>query len=411
MSARQARQQRPPKRKEEVLAAAATVMREKGVVSTRLQDVADNLGVAYTALYHYFESRDHLAAEVLCWNIENRRALLAGAEGDSAFERLMRFVRADLIEDRDVKVRLPALLPLTGTHLQQVVDSRQLLYRDVASLIELGIAEGSIRQCHAQTIANIMMTALESFVKHAGNTSPALKNTPMRIVAETIEALYSRGILKNRLQLLSASRCISRGEELLGVDPAIDSEIERLEQIYRTATRHFNLAGVQASIPKIAAELGVSKTVIYQYTADKLDLMYACYERGAAVVERSQRFARDFAKNRLDEMLIHRTNLYLFHDTEAGPFAHLNAIEHLKPQHQRLINMRNRGVRETSVGIAKAAAKDGFIRNDINPEIYQPVIGQAIYGLPNWFDERYALPIQDVAKQSLMLHYQGLSPS
>lgn len=410
MKSKTAAQQRPPKRKEEVLAAASAVMRGKGVLSTRLQDVADYLGVAYTALYHYFKSRDHLAEEVLCWNIENRRTLLARSQGETALERLMQFIFTDLVEDRDLKVRLPALIPLSGEHLERVVEQRRLLYDEFAALIDVGIEEGSIRPCHAQTIANIIMTTLEFFVKHDSNVSALLRNSDPATIAKEIISLYSTGILKNRSEFPRASHSISRGEDLLGVDPSIDPEIERLEQIYRTATRHFNTEGSQASIPRMAAELGVSKTVIYQYAIDKLDLMFACYERGASVVERSQRFARDFARDPLDEVIIHRTNLYIFHDSEAGPFTLLNAIDHLKPQHQRLIKMRNRGVRETSVSRVTAAVNAGFIRGDVVPGIFQPVIGQAIYGLPSWFDKGYPLSIQEVAQQSLMLHYQGLSP-
>lgn len=397
-----------PKRKDEVLRVASAVMRKTGVLSTRLQDVADDLGVAYTALYHYFPSRDHLAEEVLTWNVEKRRTLLAEAAGQTALERLLYFINRDLTVDRESRVRMPTIIPLPEENRRGVIEARQRLLEEMAALIDVGIAEGSIRPCHALTIANLLMTTLEFFIKFDSNISTTLKNARLKTLSEAITVMYGEGILINRQHLPKISWQISNGEDLLGVNPELDPELERVEQIYRVATRHFNREGFLASIPRMAADLGVSKTVIYQYAIDKHDLMFACYERGASVVERSHRLASDFSENPLDEILIHRSNLYHFHDSNAGPFTLLNAVEHLKPQHKRLIQMRNRGVRETSVRRVKAAVNAGYIRHNIRPEFVQPVIGQALYGLPSWFDADYPLSIEEVATQSLMLHYQGL---
>ena len=399
---------KPPKRKEEVLAVASEVMGQSGVVSTRLQDVADHLGVAYTALYHYFPSRDHLAEEVLIWNIDNRRALLDEARGESALDRLANFVSADLLEKREQKIRIPVLIPLPEENRRPVLARRSMLRDDIAALIETGIKEGSIRECHAVTIANLIVTTLERFTRHDANVSATIRNAEAEFIAAELTSLFRIGLLRNRKQIPTPSFCISSGDDLLGVMPDIDPEIERLEQIYRVATRHFNAEGSQASIPRMATELGVSKTVIYQYAIDKQELLFNCYARGASVVERSQRLASIYGKDPLDKIVIHRKNLYLFHDSAAGPFTLLNAVEHLKPQHQRIINLRNRGVRETSVQRLNEALDAGYLRQDMNAVVTQAVIGQSLYGLPSWFNDAYPLSIEDVANQAMMLHYQGL---
>ena len=91
---------RAPKRREEVLSVASSVMRTRGLLGTRLKDVARYLGVAHSALYHYFESRDHMAQEVLVWNLDLRSEHLASAEGGSALERLLDYISRDLEERR-----------------------------------------------------------------------------------------------------------------------------------------------------------------------------------------------------------------------------------------------------------------------------------------------------------------------
>ena len=56
---------RPRNTRDQILAAAAQALSRKGYAQFRLSDVAEIVGVRQTAVYHYFDSREALVAEVM----------------------------------------------------------------------------------------------------------------------------------------------------------------------------------------------------------------------------------------------------------------------------------------------------------------------------------------------------------
>ncbi|XOV89251.1 MAG: TetR/AcrR family transcriptional regulator [Pseudomonadota bacterium] len=398
-----------PKRKEEILRAAAEVMRRKGVLATRLQDVADYLDVAYTALYHYFPSRDHLAEEVLCWSMEKRIELLERASGETQLERLLDFFSLMLHEGRQSQVRSPLKVGLPEPHHSKVLVARNQLRDRIRALIEAGLAEGSMRPCDPLTTANALLGLMERFAfLDRSLFSDAVRAMPLAEVVDQFCVILRDGILEGMDMPPHPSHRIENGAELLSFNRELTPELHRLDTILATATRHFNHEGINASIPRIAEDLGVSKTVVYQYVIDKQDLLFQCYLRGVSVVEMSHRIADDFGRDPLDKMLIHRRNLYIFHDSSSGPFTFLNANASLKPQHQRLIDIRNKGVRDTSIERMRQAQAAGTVKKDVIPDIAQPLFGQILYFLPAWYSDEYHLPIEEVCWQTGLLGFIGL---
>ncbi|MEX0941705.1 MAG: TetR/AcrR family transcriptional regulator [Pseudomonadales bacterium] len=395
-----------PKRKEEILKAAASVMGSNGVLKTRLQDVAEHLDVAYTALYHYFPSRDHMAEEVILWVLNSRLKALKEIEKNSALNQLLSFFSRDLSENNSYQVRFPPFNALPEENRRSLIDARNELLEELKDLIEKGIDEGSIRPCHSLTVANVVLGIVERY------TPPRLQGPSQmsvkQIVAEMV-GILKNGILSDETNTLSSpSYVISKGEDLLGYDPGYDSELKRLDSILSTATQHFNVEGAGASIPRMAAELGVSKTVIYQYIMDKQDLLLQCYLRGTRLVAMSHRIASDFGHSPLDEMLIHRQNLYRFHDSQAGPFTLINAIHFLHAPQQKLMRLRNIAIRETSIERMRRAVNAGQIRANVVPEIAQPLFGQILYALPGWYSDTYPLSIDEVCMQTGQVLFLGL---
>ncbi len=406
---RKSASRKEPKRKEEILRAAAEVMRRKGVLATRLQDVADYLGVAYTALYHYFPSRDHLAEEVLCWSIGKRIELLDRASGENELERLLDFFSLMLQEERRSQVRTPLKVGLPEPHHSRVLGVRDELRDHINDLIERGLKEGSIRPCDSLTMANSLLGLMERFAfLDKSLFSEEVRGMPLADVVEQFCLILRDGVIAGMDMPPRPSHLIASGAELLSFNPALTPDLQRLDTILATATRHFNHEGINASIPRIAEDLGVSKTVVYQYVIDKQDLLFQCYLRGVSVVEMSHRIADDFGKDALDKMLIHRRNLYIFHDSVAGPFTFLNANESLKPQHQRLIDIRNKGIRDTSIERMRQAQLEGTVKKNILPDIAQPLFGQILYFLPAWYSDEYHLPIEEVCWQTGLLGFIGL---
>lgn len=389
------------KRREEVLEVAAEVMKRLGVGQTRLQDVAKALGISYTGLYYYFESRDELAGSVLCWGISRRRSRLADAQGATALNRLMTFMESDLTSMAESGVTVPLMAVLGVQYHGKVRDQWDLLVAAMSDLVAAGLADGSIKPCHPLTVANVCLRILEN-----SNLLQQGKESPAEVAMHVVRQLRS-GIMAKPTDL-TPGFVVERGGELLGTNPELDPELARLESLYRIATRHFNQQGSQLSIPRVAAEMGVSKTVIYSYIVDKQDLIYQCLSRGIQVVEMSHRIASDKGLTPLDEMLIHRSNLYRFHASEAGPFTLVSSLGYLPPQQARQIQLRNSGVRLTSEERVRRAVSSGELSDHTHPRIAQSLLGGTLYGLPVWFTDDYPLTIDEVCEQTASLLFNGL---
>jgi AcrR family transcriptional regulator len=94
-------------RNAEILQTAARVFRQKGFHATRIQDIADELGMRKGSLYHYISSKEDLikglAAGVLERMIDEIGGILA--TGHSARRKLAMAIEAHLrltLEDRDI---------------------------------------------------------------------------------------------------------------------------------------------------------------------------------------------------------------------------------------------------------------------------------------------------------------------
>lgn len=392
------------------LAIASAVMREKGVLTTRLQDVAKALNIAHPAIYNYFRNASHMAEEVLTWNLALRLEHLTSARGESALDRLLDFVMRDLLEDREKKVGIPVLIALPEDHRAPVQAARDKLVLAVARLVQDGVDEGSIRPVHALTVANFIVHNVESYIRFDNDFPAAIQRLPLAAVALKVTEVLRFGALLHREQLPHPSSHISRGEELLGPGSTDDPEMDRFEAILRAVTRQFNRDGGRASIPAVATELGVSKTVIYQYAQDKHDLLFLCYERSAGVLTLNNLLAIKQAQNPLDETLISHTNLYRFHASPAGPLTNLDAMQYLKPTHARIVRLRNRALRDFSIARRQRAMQAGFLRPDIDPVMLQPMMDRGIHNLPSWYESSYPLTIGEISYQDLTLLYQGLAP-
>jgi len=395
-------------RREEILEQAARVMQSRGVISPRMQDVAAEVGIAYTAFYHYFGNRDHLLQQLYLRALQLRDANLASAEGQSGLDRLLDFIRLDLTQQSATKVSLGGAAALADDYREDIFRTRGQLERRMETLIEEGVSDGTIRSdLHVPALAKGVHAILNRFV-HLDFLSPGLRRR-VHPVAGLIKDQLRRGILLDRARDLAPSYVLRESEQLLCPPSGVDDEMDRFQDILRIATRHFNAHGSSASIPNIAQDLGVSKTVIYQYAADKQDLLYQCYMRGVQVIEMSHRIAGDRGRDPLDIILIHRRNLYGFHASAAGPFTLINSLEYLSPQQQRRLTIRNRAVRTLSERRFTEGIAAGQFRRDLNPEISQALLGAVFYSLPSWDFRTASLDVDTLAAEAFASLMRGIA--
>jgi AcrR family transcriptional regulator len=340
--------------------------------------------------------------------MEERHACLDRSRGASALDRLLDFVDRDLSDNAGHKVAMPFLGGLAESCRQNITSRRREILDELIDLIEQGLRDGSIRSCHPATIGQVVLNFLERFVVFDDWLATAARTKSRDRITQEVVEIIRQGILAPGVVPGPPSHVIASGELLVGVSGGLSSDFDRYEQIMRVATRAFNAEGAGASIPRMAQELGVSKTVIYHFAVDKRDLLSQCYLRGVRVLERSHQIAIDHGLDALDEIVIHRNNLFLFHASDAGPFTLLNALDYLLPQQQRVLEVRNAAVRAVSEDRLRRAIEDGAVRDRIDPQIAQALFGQALYGLPSWYSTSHRLSVAEVAVESGLLLFKGL---
>ena len=96
----------PKDRRGEILSAAAQVITDRGLAETRIQDIADAIGVSTGLILYYFDSKDRLLVEALTYANDQFYAQLSRelAKNESARMQL----------DRLIELSVPGLLPGFG---------------------------------------------------------------------------------------------------------------------------------------------------------------------------------------------------------------------------------------------------------------------------------------------------------
>jgi TetR/AcrR family transcriptional regulator, cholesterol catabolism regulator len=139
-------------RREVILSHAAALFARKGVASTTVREIADEVGMLSGSLYHHFESKEAMVDEIISSYFEDLRArykvVLAG-NGD-ARSRLRDLVRASLetaaAHPHATEIYQNDANYLSGlarfSYLKGVAREVQTAWLNV---IEAGVAEGTFR--------------------------------------------------------------------------------------------------------------------------------------------------------------------------------------------------------------------------------------------------------------------------
>jgi TetR/AcrR family fatty acid metabolism transcriptional regulator len=134
-----------------ILDAAVRVFARRGFNQCRVADIADEAGVAYGLLYHYFRSKDQVLSTLFeeRWNVLVEVIGQADAEAIPARDKL-RAVAAFIFESyrRDPDLMKVIIVEVTRaansfgrTHLPEI----RLAYDGIAGMVEGGVASGEFR--------------------------------------------------------------------------------------------------------------------------------------------------------------------------------------------------------------------------------------------------------------------------
>ncbi len=165
-----------PTKRDEILAAAVARFSRDGYESTKWADIASDVGVGPTALYHYFDSKQHCLFVILDDAVQDALARferITAAEPD--FERAVKLVIADAFD-----VTVPDI-----QRLRVLEAEHGLLARRPSSAPERQRAKRAAR-AHTRDLELAWATFLERAM-HAG----AVRKSDPRLLARAVLGLYN----------------------------------------------------------------------------------------------------------------------------------------------------------------------------------------------------------------------------
>jgi AcrR family transcriptional regulator len=395
-------------RREEMLNIAARLINSEGLASATLSAVADVLGVRHNTLYHYFGDREDLRRTVLERTVALREASLeqAMAQPGSALEKVLAYLEIELDAPFNSRVDTSGGRGLEPAERDRFMRLKSGLTGSFAALIRSGIADGSIAPCDPVVRAFALESIVNRFIVHDRQTEEGLAGTRL---ANVLLDILRNGLLQPRRQMPNPPSDARGISTILGLEFDREDELGlELHRLLGNATLAFNQEGWEASIPEMAARYGKSKTVYYQFAADKQELLFHCLSRGIGLIEASQLASAAAGSNPAECIVLHYRYLYRAHDSEAGPFPVFNEMDRLHPHHRRIIAIRNRTVRYRSQQRVAAGINAGWFRM-VPAAVVQPCFGGMLYRLGLGIDERpRSMSLEDVAIENLRLMFQGL---
>jgi TetR/AcrR family transcriptional regulator, fatty acid metabolism regulator protein len=151
----------PVDKRRQILDAAIGVFARQGFHATRVSDIADEAGVAYGLVYHYFRSKDEVLNELF---VERWSLLLSAideADRNGADPRAKLAAVASFIVDsyrHDPELMKVIIVEVTRaansfgrTHLPEI----RRAYQSIAKIVEDGQAEGAFRKDVAPMFASM----------------------------------------------------------------------------------------------------------------------------------------------------------------------------------------------------------------------------------------------------------------
>jgi AcrR family transcriptional regulator len=154
-----------------VLRRAIALFNRRGYDATSIGDLASDLGVTKSAVYHHFDSKESILAAALDEALEELSGVIDAAEADrdaDAHDRLTSAIRASV---QILVAHLPAvtlLLRVRGNSPleQRALQRRRRLDEQLARLVHDAAAEGALRSdVDAELISRLVFGMVNSLVE------------------------------------------------------------------------------------------------------------------------------------------------------------------------------------------------------------------------------------------------------
>ena len=151
---------------DEILRQAGELFDERGYGECSLQDIADAVGIARPSLYHYFESKEEILANLVERTSEIREAIIARIEAmeSGPLERLRALIREVGTSTSSNPASLRLTLDASGALPDEVrrrdVKSRRILFELLTDILADGMDRGVFRTTNERETAAILIAAI-----------------------------------------------------------------------------------------------------------------------------------------------------------------------------------------------------------------------------------------------------------
>ncbi len=194
-SAPRARRGRPGHDRAAVLAAAIELFNRRGYDATSVGDIAAELGLTKSAVYHHVDSKEQLLAEALDEALDELEATVAAAavaEG-SPSERLRGVVRhsVEVLVDHQPAVTLLLRVHGNSEVEKAALSRRRRLDTHLAALVRAAVDDGSLRSdLDPDLVSRLLFGMVNSLVEwyRVGGT------VPVGQVADAVAVLAFEGL-------------------------------------------------------------------------------------------------------------------------------------------------------------------------------------------------------------------------
>ncbi|MFD1824315.1 MULTISPECIES: TetR/AcrR family transcriptional regulator [Mumia] len=192
-----ARRGRPGYDQETVLRRAVALFNRQGYDATSVGDLARELGLTKSAIYHHVPSKEHLLARALDEALDGLDAVIAGAvqerPGVSAYDRLRTAVRQSV---EVLVAHLPSVTLLLRVHgnsevEQQALARRRAIDERLSGLVQDAVAEGALRDdIDPDLISRLLFGMVNSLIEWYRPGGPA----DTALLADAVTALAFDGL-------------------------------------------------------------------------------------------------------------------------------------------------------------------------------------------------------------------------
>jgi AcrR family transcriptional regulator len=141
------RRGRPGHDRDAVLAAAVRLFNARGYEATSMGDLAAELGITKSSVYHHVSSKDELLRSAVTYAIDGLDDVLSGLGEERAVDRLHTLIRGSVVVLAERLEFVTLLLRVRGnTEVEQEALRRRRLFDGrVTDLVKQAQAEGDIR--------------------------------------------------------------------------------------------------------------------------------------------------------------------------------------------------------------------------------------------------------------------------